>query len=261
MAFKRQFPIMAKGRKAAYIHSFVFVYPDPAAGAEQLPVFGAEVTRQLRREEAQNKLALLTSLKNDVEENLLYVEELSNTLVFNSSLQFLVKYPTVSSARDAMEQMSAVAARRDFLLDYFVYVRSSGEIVTSTVRMDADRFLILSMSLAAFLPSSCRRRHLRNIISRIIFLFTGCTSMGPTPRCVCFPMCSPSPSAAAPRRRASLSCCWTATNFCPGAVAAGDRRRGGLCTGRKRLCRVPDTGCPRAARYRTAKRGTACDGG
>ena len=35
--------------------------------------FGAEVAQQLRREEALNKQALLTSLKNDVEENLRYV--------------------------------------------------------------------------------------------------------------------------------------------------------------------------------------------
>lgn len=141
VAFKKAVPHNGKKEKSRVYSFFLFSYTLILLLAlSSCLFFGAEVTRQLRREEAQNKLALLTSLKNDVEENLLYVEELSNTLVFNSSLQFLVKYPTVSSARDAMEQMSAVAARRDFLLDYFVYVRSSGEIVTSTVRMDADRF-------------------------------------------------------------------------------------------------------------------------
>ena len=102
--------------------------------------FGAEVAQQLRREEALNKQALLTSLKNDVEENLRYVEELGNSLVFNSRLQFLVKHPSVSSVHDAMDQMAGMAVSRDFLLDYFLYVRSTDEVVTSTVRMSADRF-------------------------------------------------------------------------------------------------------------------------
>ena len=82
--------------------------------------FGAEVAQQLRREEALNKQALLTSLKNDVEENLRYVEELGNSLVFNSRLQFLVKHPSVSSVHDAMDQMAGMAVSRDFLLDYFL---------------------------------------------------------------------------------------------------------------------------------------------
>ena len=102
--------------------------------------FGAEVAQQLRREEALNKQALLTSLKNDVEENLRYVEELGNSLVFNSRLQFLVKHPSVSSVHDAMDQMAGMAVSRDFLLDYFLYVRSTDEVVTSTVRMSADKF-------------------------------------------------------------------------------------------------------------------------
>ena len=68
------------------------------------------------------------------------MEELGNSLVFNSRLQFLVKHPSVSSVHDAMDQMAGMAVSRDFLLDYFLYVRSTDEVVTSTVRMSADKF-------------------------------------------------------------------------------------------------------------------------
>lgn len=54
--------------------------------------------------------------------------------------QFLVKHPSVSSVHDAMDQMAGMAVSRDFLLDYFLYVRSTDEVVTSTVRMSADKF-------------------------------------------------------------------------------------------------------------------------
>ncbi|MFQ8832554.1 MAG: hypothetical protein ACLR7U_06575 [Ruthenibacterium lactatiformans] len=128
--------------------------------------FGAEVAQQLRREEALNKQALLTSLKNDVEENLRYVEELGNSLVFNSRLQFLVKHPSVSSVHDAMDQMAGMAVSRDFLLDYFLYVRSTDEVVTSTVRMSADKFRYHPIYRS---HGALREARWRNTIFRIIF--------------------------------------------------------------------------------------------
>ncbi|MFR1785392.1 MAG: hypothetical protein ACLSWY_05035 [Ruthenibacterium lactatiformans] len=97
--------------------------------------FGAEVAQQLRREEALNKQALLTSLKNDVEENLM-----GGAAAGVRSGCSLVKHPSVSSVHDAMDQMAGMAVSRDFLLDYFLYVRSTDEVVTSTVRMSADKF-------------------------------------------------------------------------------------------------------------------------
>ena len=133
--------------------------------------FGAEVAQQLRREEALNKQALLTSLKNDVEENLRYVEELGNSLVFNSRLQFLVKHPSVSSVHDAMDQMAGMAVSRDFLLDYFLYVRSTDEVVTSTVRMSADKFFdgtLAEYHFQDYLPAGGLRQYDSDTVIRVI---------------------------------------------------------------------------------------------
>lgn len=142
--------------------------------------FGAEVAQQLRREEALNKQALLTSLKTDVEENLRYVEELGNSLVFNSRLQFLVKHPSVSSVHDAMDQMAGMAVSRDFLLDYFLYVRSTDEVVTSTVRISADKFFDIIYEFTDLTAQARAKARWRNTIFRIIFPRAGCASTIPT---------------------------------------------------------------------------------
>ena len=52
-----------KGKEPRILVLPAFVYPYSARLSEQLSVFGAEVAQQLRREEALNKQALLTSLK------------------------------------------------------------------------------------------------------------------------------------------------------------------------------------------------------
>lgn len=102
--------------------------------------FGAAVANQLRREDTLNRQALLLNLQSDVEENLRYVEELGNSLVFNAQLQFLVKHPSMASVHDTMNEMAAKVTPRDYLLDYFVYVRDTNQVITSTVRMDVDEF-------------------------------------------------------------------------------------------------------------------------
>ena len=61
------------------------------------------------------------------------MEELGSSLVCTSRLQFLGKQPSVSSVHDAMDQMAGMAVSRDFLLDYFLYVRSTDEVVTRCV--------------------------------------------------------------------------------------------------------------------------------
>lgn len=123
--------------------------------------FGLEVAQQLRREDALSKQALLTSLKNDVEENLRTVEELGNRLVFNQKLQFLVSQPSLSSMRDAMQEMSSKTMQRDFLLDYFLYVRSEDMVLTSTIRMDAEKFFDIIYEFTDLTADQLRQGYLQ----------------------------------------------------------------------------------------------------
>lgn len=103
-------------------------------------VFSAEIGRQLRKKDSLSNQVLLSSLENDVDEKLRYVKELSNSMVFNQSLQFLVHHPSLASVHDAMSEMTGKVIPNDFLLDYFLYVRNGDEIVTSTIRMNAEQF-------------------------------------------------------------------------------------------------------------------------
>ena len=103
-------------------------------------VYGIKIQAQVRKETQLSQQVLLSSLCSDIETNLDYVQNLCDDLAFNQDLILYVRHPELFAPQTVMGQLSPDGAMADYVLDLFLYMTDSDEIITSSIRMKADRF-------------------------------------------------------------------------------------------------------------------------
>ncbi|WP_208918187.1 helix-turn-helix transcriptional regulator [Paenibacillus uliginis] len=106
-------------------------------------VYYAKINKQITMQTELSTVTLLGQLKSDIEDDISYIKELSNAIVFNSKLEQVAKGVPSYSYAELMKDMSSKQKPRDFLFDYFVYINSTDEIITPTIKMKAQKFFDL----------------------------------------------------------------------------------------------------------------------
>ncbi|NWL86161.1 hypothetical protein DMN77_00945 [Paenibacillus sp. 79R4] len=105
-------------------------------------VYYAEINQRITKQTELSTVTLLNQLKTGIEDDLLYISELSNEIVFNKKLELAAKGAT-DSYSELMKDMASKRKPRELLFDYFVYMNRTDEIVTPNIQMDAQRFFHL----------------------------------------------------------------------------------------------------------------------
>lgn len=106
-------------------------------------VYYAKINKQITMQTELSTVTLLGQLKTDIEEDISYIKELSNAIVFNSKLEQVAKGAPTYTYAELMKDLSSKHKPRDFLFDYFVYINSTDEIITPTIKMKAQKFFDL----------------------------------------------------------------------------------------------------------------------
>ena len=78
-------------------------------------VYGLKIQSQTMRENSLSHEVLLSSLRSDLETNLLYVQERCNSLAFNSTIQLYVSHPDLYDRTEVMHELATDGAMADFL--------------------------------------------------------------------------------------------------------------------------------------------------
>ena len=121
-------------------------------------VYGFKIQSQTMQENNLSHQVLLSSLRSDIETNLLYIQERCNSLAFNSTVQLYVGHPELYDRADVMRELSTDGAMADYLLDTFLYIPSSDEIITSSISMDADRFFDIMYEFEELSPEDVKNK-------------------------------------------------------------------------------------------------------
>ena len=123
-------------------------------------VYGFKIQSQTMQENNLSHQVLLSSLRSDIETNLLYIQERCNSLAFNSTVQLYVGHPELYDRANVMRELSTDGAMADYLLDTFLYIPSSDEIITSSISMDADRFFDIMYEFEELSPEDVKNKYL-----------------------------------------------------------------------------------------------------
>ncbi|GGG11303.1 helix-turn-helix transcriptional regulator [Paenibacillus aceti] len=105
-------------------------------------VYYAEINQRITKQTELSTVTLLNQLKTGIEDDLLYISELSHEIVFNNKLELAAKGAT-NSYSELMKDMASKRKPRELLFDYFVYINRVDEIITPNIQMDAQRFFHL----------------------------------------------------------------------------------------------------------------------
>ena len=123
-------------------------------------VYGLKIQSQTMRENSLSHEVLLSSLRSDLETNLLYVQERCNSLAFNSTIQLYVSHPDLYDRSEVMHELATDGAMADYLLDTFLYIPSTDEVITSSICMDADRFFDIMYEFEGMGAADVKERYL-----------------------------------------------------------------------------------------------------
>ncbi|MEG2434954.1 MAG: helix-turn-helix domain-containing protein [Ruthenibacterium sp.] len=113
-------------------------------------VYGIRINAQVSRQTQLSKQALLDSLQNKVEDNIAYIEDLSDNLVFNDKIDHFVRGSAAYTSATVMKELAGKQKPRALLFDYFLYRADTDEIITSTIRMKAPLFFDIMYSFVDF---------------------------------------------------------------------------------------------------------------
>ncbi|KKO53644.1 helix-turn-helix transcriptional regulator [Paenibacillus sp. DMB20] len=106
-------------------------------------VYYAKINKQITMQTELSTVTLLGQLKTDIEDEIQYIKELSNDLVFNSKLEQIAKGVPAYTYAELMKDMSSKHKPREMLFDYLVYINATDEIVTPNIKMKARKFFNL----------------------------------------------------------------------------------------------------------------------
>lgn len=106
----------------------------------------AQITKKITKQTENTKQLLLTELRTSVESSTQYIEELCNDFTFNTKLEQFAKGMPSVTITEAMQELTLRQKPNDLLFDYFLYIKGTDEIITSNIRMKADKFFHIMYS-------------------------------------------------------------------------------------------------------------------
>jgi AraC-like DNA-binding protein len=105
-------------------------------------IYYAEINQRITKQTELSTVTLLNQMKIRIEDDLFYIKELSNEIVFNKKLDLAAKGATDSNT-ELMKDMASKRKPRELLFDYFVYMSARDEIITPNIQMEAEKFFHL----------------------------------------------------------------------------------------------------------------------
>ena len=123
-------------------------------------VYALKIHAQINRENTLSRQVLLSSLRSDIETNLSYVQEQCDNLAFNTDLLLYIQHPELYSPSEVMRALSTGGALKDYVLDYFLYLTGSDEVITPAIRMKSGRFFDIMYQLESLNVDELRRSYL-----------------------------------------------------------------------------------------------------
>lgn len=88
----------------------------------------------------RTSLAMLKQLKIDIDNKLEVVNRISNNIVFDKKVEMMLKGDySPFSHKDIMDDMMA-QPKYDYIYDYYIYNKKDSEIITATIRLEAEQF-------------------------------------------------------------------------------------------------------------------------
>lgn len=153
-------PKRDKGNRSIYhlfLWSYVFIL---LLAMSSCLVYALKIHAQVNRENALSRQVLLSSLRSDIETNLSYVQEQCDSLAFNTALLLYIQHPEIYSPSDVMRALSTSTALKDYVLDYFLYLTDSDEVITPAIRMKSGRFFDIMYQLEGLDADELRQSYL-----------------------------------------------------------------------------------------------------
>lgn len=133
--------MIKKKSKNSIYHFFLFSYIAILLVALSSGiVYAVKMHQQVLKETATSKQVALSSVQIDLESNLKYIQERGDTISFDSSLSMYIQYPELYSVSDAMNALKNKTISKNYILDAFIYLANTDEVITSTIRMSANKF-------------------------------------------------------------------------------------------------------------------------
>lgn len=104
-------------------------------------IFYSQMNRQITAKTEQTQKMLLTQLREDFEKSTRLIESMANSLASDGKLAQYAKGIPDYSVRDVMRQLANYASiESDLLIESFLYVAGTDEVLTPTMRMDAQKY-------------------------------------------------------------------------------------------------------------------------
>lgn len=129
-----------KAKNSIY-HFFLFSYVAILLVALSSGIlYAVKMHQQALKETTTSKQVALSSVQMDLESNLKYIQERGDTIAFDSDLMMYIQYPELYSVNDAMKALKSKTISKNYVLDAFIYLADTDQVITSTIKMSAEKF-------------------------------------------------------------------------------------------------------------------------
>lgn len=103
-------------------------------------VYYFQINRQITAQTEISRQLLLTQLQTSVESTVAGIEKLCNEVAFDKSVHQYAKGLPGFTYKELKSVLSSRLYQGDVVYDYFVYVKSTDEIITPTIKMSSRQF-------------------------------------------------------------------------------------------------------------------------
>lgn len=110
-------------------------------------IFAGKISRQLLQETVLLKQNLVSSMEQNVENDLENLLEYTNGIAFDQELILAIQHPDVYSGSDISRILSNRGRLPSYIHDAFLYLPDTDKVVTASISMDAERFFSIIYQL------------------------------------------------------------------------------------------------------------------
>lgn len=103
-------------------------------------VYYFQINKQITAQTEISRQLLLTQLQTSVESDLAGIEKLCNEVAFDKSVHQYAKSLPGFTDKELKSVLSSRLYQGDVIYDYFVYIKSTDEIITPTIKMSSHQF-------------------------------------------------------------------------------------------------------------------------
>lgn len=103
-------------------------------------IFAGKISRQLLQETVLLKQNLVSSMEQNVENDLENLLEYTNGLAFDQELILAIQHPDVYSGSDVSHILANRGRLPNYIHDAFLYLPDTDKVVTASISMGAERF-------------------------------------------------------------------------------------------------------------------------